>query len=160
LSFKSHFVLRALRILGLEEILKLSQVLYLKQIPLKKAAGEDSIELNNPSAKAASSVSRQDQDDAKVLNFPQKTIQDIVSNTGQIPERPQDEDRPNFLTSEMVLWQRELAKNNGENVNKLDAFKRYKKSTEMYVVKSPSSDGKDKIRFASTKGVLINKKQA
>jgi hypothetical protein len=34
------------------------------------------------------------------------------------------------------------------------------KSNEMYVVKTPSSDGKDKIRFAATQGVLINKKQA
>ena len=42
----------------------------------------------------------------------------------------------------------------------MDAFKGYRKSTEMYVVKTPTHEGKDKIRFASTNGVLVNKKQA
>ena len=45
-------------------------------------------------------------------------------------------------------------------VQKKDAFKGYEKSTEMYVVKTTTHDGKDKLRFAATDGVLINKKQA
>jgi len=36
----------------------------------------------------------------------------------------------------------------------------YKKSADMYVVKTTEVDGKEKIRIASTRGVLIDKKQA
>lgn len=153
---KSTFVLRALKILGLEEMLKLSQVLHVKQVPLKKAAGEDLIVWDDA---PTISPKKSPQEEAKVLSFPKKTIHDLAPMPEEVPEQD-DKDRPNFLTSDMVLWQREIAKTNGENVHKLDAFKGYKKSTEMYVVKTPTPEGKDKIRFASTNGVLVNKKQA
>lgn len=154
---KSTFVLRALKILGLEEMLKLSQVLHVKQVPLKKAAGEELIVWDDAPEIAPKKTSHEE---AKVLSFPKKTIHDLAPMQEESPEKEEDKERPNFLTSDMVLWQREIAKTNGENVHKLDAFKGYKKSTEMYVVKTPTVDGKDKIRFASTNGVLVNKKQA
>lgn len=154
---KSTFVLRALKILGLEEMLKLSQVLHVKQVPLKKAAGEELIVWDDAPEIAPKKASHEE---AKVLSFPKKTIHDLAPMPEESPEKEEDKERPNFLTSDMVLWQREIAKTNGENVHKLDAFKGYKKSTEMYVVKTPTVDGKDKIRFASTNGVLVNKKQA
>lgn len=156
MSAKSTFVLRALKILGLEEMLKLSQVLHVKQVPLKKAAGEDLIVWDD----APTIAPKKPEVEAKVLSFPKKTIQDLAPMPEENPEIDDDKEKPNFLTSDMVLWQREIAKNSGENVHKLDAFKGYKKSTEMYVVKTPTPEGKDKIRFASTNGVLVNKKQA
>jgi hypothetical protein len=137
---KTPFVLRALKILGLEEMLKLSEVLHVKQAPLKKAAGEDLIVWDDAPTIAPKI---QKQEDAKVLSFPKKTINDLAPMPEASPETEDDKDRPNFLTSDLVLWQREIAK-----------------STEMYVVKTPTPEGKDKIRFASTNGVLVNKKQA
>jgi len=160
LSSKSTFVLRALKILGLDEMLKLSQVLHVKQVPLKKAAGEELIVWDDAPSAVPSTSPKKSEGEAKVLNFPKKTIQDLTPMPEENPEQADDKERPSFLTSDMVLWQREIAKSNGENVHKLDAFKGYKKSTEMYVVKTPTPEGKDKIRFASTNGVLVNKKQA
>ena len=160
MSSKSTFVLRALKILGLDEMLKLSQVLHVKQVPLKKAAGEELIVWDDAPTTIPSTVPKKQETEAKVLSFPKRTIQDLAPMPEENPDQVDDKDRPNFLTSDMVLWQREIAKSSGENVHKLDAFKGYKKSTEMYVVKTPTPEGKDKIRFASTNGVLVNKKQA
>lgn len=160
MSSKSTFVLRALKILGLDEMLKLSQVLHVKQVPLKKAAGEELIVWDDAPSEVPSTSSKKVEPEGKVLSFPKKTIQDLTPMPEENPEQDDDKERPNFLTSDMVLWQREIAKSSGENVHKLDAFKGYKKSTEMYVVKTPTPEGKDKIRFASTNGVLVNKKQA
>lgn len=154
---KPSFVLRALKILGLEEMLKLSEVLHVKQAPLKKAAGEELIVWDDAPAAVPKKTSKEE---ARVLSFPKKTIHDLAPMPEEVPDKEDDKERPNFLTSDMVLWQREIAKTNGDNVHKLDAFKGYKKSTEMYVVKTPTPEGKDKIRFASTNGVLVNKKQA
>ena len=153
---KSSFVLQALKILGLEEMLKLSEVLHVKQVPLQKAAGDDLVwdEAPNTSSKRIRAP-----EDAKILAFPKKTIHDIAPMPDPVPESD-DKERPNFLTSDLVLWQREIAKSSGETIQKMDAFKGYKKSTEMYVVKTPTPEGKDKIRFASTNGVLVNQKQA
>ena len=56
---KTNFVLRALNLYGLEEILKLSKAMIVKQVPLKKAAGEELIvwddapSLETPKAAAA-----------------------------------------------------------------------------------------------------------
>lgn len=153
---KSSFVLRALNILGLEEVLKLSEVLNVKRVPLKKAAGEELIVWDDAADKQPKrSVS--EPSEARVLEFPKKTIQDMPS----LPEEgKKEEEGGNIMSSDLLLWQREVTRNTGETIQKLDAFKGYKKSTEMYVVKESSLDGKDKIRFASTNGVLVNKKQA
>jgi len=64
------------------------------------------------------------------------------------------------MTADVLLWQRELAKHTDESIQKKKAFKGYKKSTEMYSVKTSTPEGKDKIRFASINGVLVDKKQA
>lgn len=142
----SNFVLRALRILGLEEMLKLSEVLRVKQVPLKKAAGEELIAWDEAPA-AQVRPNSLPEGEAKILPFPQKTPEPEV---GPVVEEEED----------MLLWQREMARQSEETLLKLDAFKGYKKATEMYVVKTPTLEGKDKIRFAATEGVLINKKQA
>ena len=160
---KSSFVLQALKILGLEEMLKLSEVLHEKQVPLKKAAGEELIAWDDAEEKRPKPKKVRPETEARVLEFPKKNI-------GQMPSLREEhkpsaanheEDSGDLMASDVVLWQREMSKQAEGNILKLDAFKGYKKSTEMYMVKTPSSvDGKDKIRFASTKGVLINKKQA
>ncbi|WP_408098248.1 hypothetical protein ACJVC5_04865 [Peredibacter sp. HCB2-198] len=166
---KSSFVLRALKILGLEEMLKLSEVLHVKQAPLKKAAGEELIvwdeePVQKPVKRTVSAPTSGPQErevtEARVLNFPKKSIADLAPQVEE--ERPEDAktEDSTFLSSEVVLWQREIARSTETAVHKLDAFKGYHKATEMYVVKTPTVDGKDKIRFAETNGVLINKKQA
>ena len=156
---KSSFVLKALKILGLEEMLKLSEVLHVKQVPLKKAAGEDLIVWDDASE---SIPKKAQQEEARILAFPKKSsINDLTPYREEAPDAPaEDNEAHTLLTSDLVLWQREIAKSSGESSHKMDAFKGYKKSTEMYVVKTPTIDGKDKIRFASTNGVLVNKKQA
>ena len=158
---KSSFVLRALKILGLEEMLKLSEVLHVKQVPLKKAAGEELIVWDEePVQKPVKRTISAPETEAKVLNFPKKSITDLAPQVEE--DRPEDakSEESTFLSSEAVLWQREITRSSETAVHKLDAFKGYNKATEMYVVKTPSIDGKDKIRFAETNGVLINKKQA
>ncbi|MFP5384998.1 MAG: hypothetical protein ACLGHN_02900 [Bacteriovoracia bacterium] len=158
---KSSYVLRALKILGLEEMLKLSEVLHVKQVPLKKAAGGEFIVWDDAVEQEAAPTPKSEpkEKEGKVLTFPKKTINDLTP----LPEEAEatgEEETPSFLSSDLVLWQREIAKHTGDNIHRLDAFKGYKKSTEMYVVKTPGAEGKDKMRFASTNGVLINKKQA
>lgn len=156
---KSSFVLRALKILGLDEMLKLSEVLHVKQVPLKKAAGEDLVVWDDSAPVQKAQRHIQEQEDAKILTFPKKTIADLAPVPEPVAES-ETGDPPNLLDIDIVLWQREISKQSGDVHHKKDAFKGYKKATEMYVVKTSDLDGKDRIRFASTNGVLVNKKQA
>lgn len=155
---KSSFVLNALKILGLDEMLKLSEVLHVKQVPLKKAAGEDLVVWDDTETIHQPQKRTRVEEEAKVLQFPKKTIADLAP----VPEAVEgvEGDSINLLNTEIMLWQREISRQTGDTFHKQDAFKGYKKSTEMYVVKTSDLDGKDKIRFASTNGVLVNKKQA
>ncbi len=155
---KTSYVLQALKILGLEEMLKLSEVLHVKQVPLKKAAGGELIVWDDADQKVQPKAAPH-REDAKVLAFPKKTISQLLPLQEEAPPK-EEESTPNLVTSDVVLWQRELSKQSGETSHKMDAFKGYKKSTEIYIVKTPTNEGKDKIRFASTNGVLVNKKQA
>lgn len=156
---KSSFVLRALKILGLEEMLKLSEVLHVKQTSLKKAAGEELIVWDDAPTE---NTPRHPREEAKVLEFQRKkTIHELPKfQEAPEPKAKEEEPVPGLITSDLVLWQRELSKQTPEAASKTDAFKGYRKSTEMYVVKTSTPEGKDKIRFASTNGVLVNKKQA
>lgn len=154
---KSSFVLRSLRILGLNEILKLTEVLHVKQTTIKKAAGEDLIVWDD----APPAYHQEPEKEAQVLQFPKKkTINELPAFQDHTEEIKKDEPGPSIITSDLVLWQREVSRSSEASVHKLDAFKGYRRSTEMYVVKSSTPEGKEKIRFASTNGVLVNKKQA
>lgn len=134
-------------------------MLQVKQVPLKKAAGEELIAWDESPAPIPKKAVRESE--AKVLEFPKKNSQFVPPEELEDPAKLEGEsDSSHVLSSELILWQREISRNTGDSVHKLDAFKGYRKSTEMYVVKTPTLDGKDKIRFASTNGVLINKKQA
>ncbi|MFL5783377.1 MAG: hypothetical protein ACJ76H_02135 [Bacteriovoracaceae bacterium] len=94
--------------------------------------------------------------EAKVLHFnrPAPQVEEKVEEV----ETSTDEVR--IMSSDVVLLQREISRETNHETHKASAKSGYQKATEMYVVKSQSLDGKEKIRFASTNGVLINKKQA
>lgn len=152
-------VLQALKILGLEEMLKLSEVLQVMQVPLKQAAGGEHIVWDEEASRAP-------QKPAKILTFPKKTS--VRQNHDQVDLEdhlqaqgvPQEVSTRLLVETDMLLWQRELARSTDEIFYKQEAFKGYKKATEIYSVKTSDLEGKEKIRFANTKGVLINKKQA
>lgn len=167
---KQSYVLDVLSILGLERILKLSEVLRAQGMPLKKAAGEDLVSWGNaPSVESVSKkIAPEEAQSSKenVLSFPKKNITDFKEyrlNDGVSAEKAKNEEDGlevrKVITSDLLLWQREVARECGEAIQKDDAMKSYKKSTEMYVVKTQTKEGKEKIRFASTNGILVNKKQ-
>ena len=155
---KSNFALKALRILGPEEVLKLSEILHERQVPLKKVAGDDfggwddAVDKKPPKKMV-------EQEPAKILAFPKKA-RDLESYQEDVPENSHSEIPALEGANDALLWQREITRNNSHNISKLQAFSGYKKATEMYVVKVPTAEGKDKITFAATAGVLVNKKQA
>jgi hypothetical protein len=152
----SPYVLRALCILGPEEILKLAHVLHREEVSFKKAAGDDFVfwKEGKPSPKKEESRPKTE---AKVLHFSRPTPQ--VEEKADSPEETETQDGGQIMSSEIILMQREISRESASGTQKASAKSGYQKATEMYVVKS-NIDGKEKIRFASTNGVLINKKQA
>lgn len=162
---KSSIVLRALGLLGLEEVLKLSEVASERHMPLKKAVGEDLLAWDGPQSKKRSR--HRPDEGGQILEFPnRKSIHEFSELENAPPPSPpgapgeEGDERPSLISSDMLLWQRELSKETGVSINKVDAFKGYQKFTQMYVVKTESPEGKQTIRFASTDGILINKKQS
>ncbi len=157
------YVLKALRILGLEEILKLSKAAFVKPVFMKRAAGEDLIVWSD----APENIDKPEGptlNDGTVLPFKQKqpppsSFLEPASNSEKAPASLA-ETPCNIQSSEFILWNREQTKTTSSPVLKKEAAKEYAKSTEMYVVKTSTIEGKDKIRFADTNGVLVNKKQA
>lgn len=151
------YVLRALGILGLDEILNLSKVLSMKSA-MKKAAGEDLIVWNDEPDKHEPPEPKKE---AKVLSFPKSKSSFLDADSAPSKKDVGEDETPvSFLSTDVALMQREIAKGVGENIHKMEAHRGYQKSNEVYVVKSQTVEGKEKIRFASTDGVLVNKKQA
>ena len=161
------YVLKALKILRLEEILKLTTAIHTKSGLLKKAAGQELISWDDASSseeanQQPNTIQNSQQKSADVLPF----IRPAESPTPKTAESPQitlesDHDQNlAVISSDFMLWQRELSKDVNTPLQNKQAVKGYAKSTEMYEVKTITPEGKDKIRFASTQGVLINKKQA
>ena len=147
------FVLQALRIFSLEEMLNLSQARKVKTNMLKKAAGEDLILWNDASEK----VTSKNEDNVLAFKKTNSYTQEILKP--ETESKTEEESSSTVSTTDFLLWQRELIKDTS-TPSKKDAFKGYGRATEMYVVKSATPEGKEKIRFASTRGVLVNKKQA
>jgi hypothetical protein len=144
-------------ILGPEEILKLAHVLHREEVGFKKASGDDIVFWKQNKAPAKKKEEPAMKTEAKILHFNRPTP--------QIEEKQETEEESNpddvrLLSSDVILLQREISKETTQETHKAGARSGYQKATEMYVVKSQSLDGKEKIRFASTNGVLINKKQA
>ena len=157
------FVLNALRIIGLEEILKLSQAALIKPVMLKKAAGEDLVLWDDASGPEEHKAVIADPVLAKVLPF-KKSITEFEHAIGPNPSSPEhkkpDEAPINIQPTELMLWGRELGKDLSDPAFKKNGAKEYAKSADIYVVKTTAIEGKDKFRFAATNGVLVNKKQA
>lgn len=158
------YVLKALKLLSLDEILKLATAVKVKSGLLKKAAGQELVSWEDSSAPQEAQVEKNTPPSspdfkapADILPFRRPEKKEEAS-----PEESEGaKEHTSLVSSEFILWHRELNKDAAVGPSQTkEAIKGYMKSTEMYVVKTPSSDGKDKIRFASTQGVLINKKQA
>lgn len=157
------YVLRALSLLGLEEMLKLSEVLNAKQIPRKKAAGSDLVVWDEPDEKKKPKKPAPEPE-GKVLSFTKKTVQEIEAIEDPAAMKTSEaEANPNaekIVPTDLLLWQREVSRDVGAANQKIEARKGYQATSDMYVVKTQTLDGKEKIRFASTNGILVNKKQA
>jgi hypothetical protein len=151
----SPYVLRALCILGPEEILKLAHVLHREEVSFQRASGDDIVSWKDRGPLPKRKESKP-QNEAKILHF--------TKPTPHIEEKPveqsDDAEDSQILSSEVILLQREITRGSSSDRDKASAKSGYQKATEMYVVKSQTLDGKEKIRFASTNGILINKKQA
>ena len=158
------YVLKALKLLSLEEILKLTTAVKMKTGLLKKAAGQELVSWESTPAEKAQTEEGPSQNDrvsADILPFTKLRPKENEKEKDSSEKSSADEEgNLNIVSSEFILWQRELSRDPSGPLQTKQAVKGYTKSTEMYVVKTPSNDGKDKIRFASTQGVLVNKKQA
>lgn len=157
------FVLNALRIIGLEEILKLSQAALIKPVMLKKAAGEDLVVWDDASESEEHSKPLADPVLAKILPF-KKSLNEFETHIESGPSsgehRKADEVPINIQSTELMLWGRELGKDLSDPSFKKNGAKEYAKSADIYIVKTTALEGKEKFRFAATNGVLVNKKQA
>ena len=147
---KTPYVLHALKILGLEEMLKLSEVLHTKKIPLQKAAGQDFV-IFDEVLHEAPNVPKQE--DAKILTFPKaKAEAPAPAESDQVNENEASTE------SDLFLWHQEVNKHQSEKGSQQGALKGYKRNNEIFVVKTKDENGKIQVRHASTEGVLVNKK--
>jgi hypothetical protein len=159
------YVLKALRIFGLEEMLKLSKSALVKPVMLKKAAGEDLIVWSDASEEETQTQAKAPEETLGVVLPFKKQLSDFakITETGvetkNSKEPPLEASSP-IYSSEFILWNKELNKETSVPASKKEAAREYARSAEMYVVKTSTVEGKDKIRFASTNGVLVDKKQA
>lgn len=163
-SVAKSFVLQALKIFSLDEILRLSQALKVKSSLMKKAAGQELIFWSDASEDQQTEANPISSEEAKILPFRQNTPSG--QNESQLiplkSPNPIETSDPSIigLISNELLFLKEITKNPDNPALKKEAIEGYLKVTDIYVVKTSTNDGKDKIRFASTQGVLINKKQA
>jgi hypothetical protein len=104
------FVLRALRIFSLEEMLKLSQAKRTKTALFKKAAGEELVVWDD----APEPHKEQNQPEPNnVLPFSKKSTPLKEAEPLPDPElkdAPAEEGNPHLMPTEFILWQRELSK--------------------------------------------------
>jgi hypothetical protein len=149
------YVLSALRVFGQEQILKLSRIVNSSTSIFKKVAGDELVAWNNAPEESTSDPLKSELSD-NVLPF--RPAKNDVPESVELPS--ESKESSDFSSSDFIMWQRELSRGTGNSQQKIEAVKGYSKATEMYVVKTPTIEGKDKIRFASTNGVLVNKKQA
>jgi hypothetical protein len=157
---KPSFILQALGVLSMEDIHRITSIVHEKQAIHKKAAGGELVFWEDPPSgstpKKKTQESREGNEEAKVLPFSSNQFfkEKVTENITK------EEEPTNLVSTDSILWQREMSKNAEGSMQKTEALGRYKRSTEMYVVKTHDETGKEKLKFASTDGVLINKKQA
>ena len=131
------YVLSALKIFTQDYMLSIAQTSQ-SRAALRKAAGEELVGWHED---RPYSPKRGVESEARILEFPRAS----VGAKGE-------ESDSNLL----FFWQRSHRPDN----LKEEFIEGYRKATEIYMVKTKDQEGKQKIRFASTHGVLVNKKQA
>lgn len=148
----TNSVLRALSVLSLEEILKLSsseeEILAFEQV----AGGEW---INAPQAKR--SVTQ-----AKILSFPTSHESGaLVRDLEPLQEEGESGDFGglNELSLDFILTQREFWKRGVESMGLAAAIEEYLRLLQVISIKESSEEGKEKIRFITTQGLLVDKKQ-
>lgn len=148
---KPTSVLRALSILSLEDILQLSS-LEEEIIAFKQVAGGEWV-----SAPAA----KKPPPEARVLDFPNAGKLKLA-DLEVLPE-PGEEIGPEELSElsmDFILSQRTLWKEGVERLGLMAAIDCYLDQLQMISIKEKNSQGKEQIRFISTQGLLVNKKQS
>ena len=154
---KKSIVLSALKILGLDEMLKLSEVIEHKQRPHKGALEEEIIVWDDP---AEDNEKNKGPPLEKIILFPEKTVSQI-----DLADPKQDavmtENSSGLLHLDLILRQREIVKkHNEESFQKNEAISEYRKTNAAHIVRVSTSGGKHVVRSIATNGILINKKQA
>lgn len=155
---RNSAVLRAFSLIGPEEILKLSQILYVAT-GLKKVVGESYTLWDEGPPQSAPS-----RPPGKVLQFPQNKIASPESESVPEPhlQPPADGkvfDAP-FITGEAAVLYRQISREAEDQLQKSSAKNGYKKTGSVLMVKTQIDGGKEKVHFASTNGVLVDKKSA
>lgn len=145
----SNSVLRALSVLSLEEILRLSsaeeEILAFEQV----AGGEW---ITGPKCAPTG---------AKVISFPERKKALSVTDLEPIIEgEPADFEVLNELSLDFILTQRELWKKGGAQMGLVGAIDEYLQQVKVIAITEKVSDEKEKIRFITTQGLLINRKQS
>jgi hypothetical protein len=148
---KNPFVLRALKILGLEEVLKLSEVLNQQEEKNSKKFNEV---VGSKELTTSEFTDHSEESNSNILLFPENPS-DLDSNNELIKSKVE-------LSSEceLFLLQLEFSKHNEEVSHKINALNEYKKSSAIYRVNKTSEHGKSTKKIISTNGILIDKKQA
>ncbi len=157
------FVLKALRIFSLDEMLKLSEAAKINSSEFKKAAGDDSVDWPAPSQGVDSL--RQDlfsrlPQEAEIIPFKRPSVPPEKVEDKKPQKTMNEKGSETLSATDFLLWQRELSRDCHSSHVKKEAMKGYSKIAEMYVVKTNQEGETDKIRFASTNGVLVDKKQS
>lgn len=142
---KTNSVLRALSILTQEDILKLSsldeEILAFAQV----AGGEWSHPI----------PAKRQRSEARVLSFPQQAqvkIKDIETLAEEGQELDLGDSRE--LSMDFILSQRKLWKEGVRKLGLMNAVDEYLNQLQLISIKE------ERIRFISTKGLLVNKKQS
>ncbi len=154
---KKSIVLSALKILGLEEMLKLSEVIENKQKPHYGVVDEEIIVWDDG---AKDDENNKGSPLEKIILFPEKTVSSIdLVGPKEDPVIP--DNSSGLLHLDLILRQREiLKKHNEESFQKNEAISEYRKTNAAHIVRVSTSGGKHVVRSIATNGILINKKQA
>lgn len=162
MATKQSSILQALQIIGPEEILKLAQILS-RTMSVKRVVGDD-FDLWDDAPQGSPKLNKKPE--GKVLPFPKSSPlsateapRPAVEEThGELPD--EDSELPHFLGAEAALLHREISREADEAIQKLQAKQGYRKTAELLIVKTKTQGGKEKLSFVSTRGVLVDKKQA
>lgn len=150
-------ILKTFNLLGPSEILKIAQVLGEWTPALKKVAGDDLVVWDDASVHPSS----KENVEAKVIPFPERKTESREAPMEPLREAPEGQpDSTPIYSTESVLMSREMSHRVQENMTKLKAKKGYQGSSEILMLKSKDLSGKNKTVFASTKGILVDKKLA